>query len=190
MGWIKTIPKKMRSQSVSNRFGRTAACTPTAEDSAIVPFYHEQTTFLAEAFGCIEPSQPAEDVILSGAKDLNAKATDIRRKFIAGFSRELPMYRRKPQICFTRPWSVARVLRTSNNTRIMPKNGMSPATITIGSKERVAVAWRASEKWPINSKATMVPIPAAVPLSPLTVATALLWKRSVGRTFAMVEKEA
>ena len=36
----------------------------------------------------------------------------------------------------------------------------------------------------------MVPIPAPVPLVPLTEATDSLLKRSEGRTLAMVEKEA
>jgi len=45
---------------------------------------------------------------------------------------------------------VACVLRTSSKTRIMPKKGTSPAMITIGSKEWVPAAWRASEKWPLN----------------------------------------
>src|SRR5882762_8181422 len=35
----------------------------------------------------------------------------------------------------TNPCSVARVFRTSNNTRIMPMNGMSPAATMIGSNE-------------------------------------------------------
>jgi hypothetical protein len=39
------------------------------------------------------------------------------------------------QIRRTSPKSVARVLRTSSSTRIIPTNGISPAAITIGSNE-------------------------------------------------------
>ena len=85
---------------------------------------------------------------------------------------------------------MARVLRTSSSTRIIPINGIRPATTTMGSNERVTEAWCVSEKYPINSKATIVPIPAAVPLTQLMVATELAGKRSVGKTFAMVEKLA
>src|SRR5215469_6470252 len=42
----------------------------------------------------------------------------------------------------------------------------------------------------MSLKAIMVPIPAAVPLSPLTDATESLLYRSVGNTLAIVEKEA
>ena len=42
----------------------------------------------------------------------------------------------------------------------------------------------------MSLKATIVPIPAAVPVSPLTVATELLKNKSDGNTFAMVENEA
>ena len=90
----------------------------------------------------------------------------------------------------TSPSSVARVLRTRSSTRIMATKGTMPATITIGSKAWAAAAWRASEKWPIKRNAMMVPIPAPVPLMPLTEATDSLLKRSEGRTLAMVEKEA
>ena len=54
----------------------------------------------------------------------------------------------------------------------------------------VPVAWRASEKYPISLKATIVPMPAPVPLSPLTEATDSLPNRSEGNTFAMVVKPA
>ena len=49
---------------------------------------------------------------------------------------------------------------------------------------------RASEKWPISLKATIVPIPALVPLSPLTDATDSRLYRSDGSTFAIVVKPA
>src|SRR6266702_3871230 len=49
---------------------------------------------------------------------------------------------------------------------------------------------RASERYPTAFMARIVPIPDPVPLSPLTVATALLLYRSDGRTFAIVLKQA
>ncbi len=55
------------------------------------------------------------------------------------------------------------------------------------SKECVASAWRASEKWPMSLNATIVPRPAPDPPKPLTVATDSLAKRSDGNTFAIVE---
>ena len=93
-------------------------------------------------------------------------------------------------IRLTKPASVARVLRTSSKTKIIPTNGINPAAITIGSNTCVVVACRASEKYPINSNAIIVPIPAPVPLKPLTVATESFLNRSVGNTFAIVEKDA
>src|SRR5580704_2742582 len=90
----------------------------------------------------------------------------------------------------TNPWVVARVLRTNNNTRIIPTNGTNPAVTTMESKECVAWDWSESEKYPINLKAMIVPIPAPVPLRPLTEATDSLVYKSEGRTFAMVEKAA
>src|SRR5258708_4805120 len=50
------------------------------------------------------------------------------------------------QILRTRPSCVARVLRTNNRTRIIPTNGTSAATITIGSNTWVAAACLASAK--------------------------------------------
>jgi hypothetical protein len=58
------------------------------------------------------------------------------------------------------------------------------------SNECVERDWRESEKWPINLKATIVPIPAPVPLRPLTEATDSLVYKSDGKTFAIVEKAA
>lgn len=46
----------------------------------------------------------------------------------------------------TSPASVARVLRTSSKTTIMPTNGTKPTTTTIGSNDVVACAARSSEK--------------------------------------------
>src|SRR5271154_6177275 len=86
----------------------------------------------------------------------------------------------------TNPWVVARVLRTSNNTRIIPTNGPNPAVTTMESKECVARDCSESEKYPINLKAIIVPIPAPVPLRPLTEATDSLEYKSDGRTFAIV----
>src|SRR5258707_11279789 len=37
-----------------------------------------------------------------------------------------------------------------HNTSIMPMNGMRPATISGGSEQRIVLARRASEKWPIG----------------------------------------
>src|SRR5580704_2212040 len=90
----------------------------------------------------------------------------------------------------TNPWVVAFVLRTSNNTKIIPTNGTNPAVTTMESKECVARDCNESEKYPINLKATIVPIPAPVPLRPLTEATDSLVYKSEGSTFAIVEKAA
>ena len=49
--------------------------------------------------------------------------------------------------------------------------GTMPARMMIGSKACVPAACRASEKYPTNLKATIVPSPAPVPPSPLTDAT-------------------
>jgi len=62
--------------------------------------------------------------------------------------------------------------------------------MTMGSNECPAIAWRASEKWPMNLNATIVPNPAADPLKPLTDATDELENKSEGNTLAMVENAA
>src|SRR5215813_3742201 len=67
--------------------------------------------------------------------------------------------------------SVACVLRTNSRTRSMPTNGISPARIISGSNKCVPVASRESDRCPANSKTTIVPIAAPVPLKPLTEAT-------------------
>src|SRR5215469_1542812 len=113
-------------------------------------------------------------------------ARDTRLEIYIFLSACLSMH----QIRRTSPSSVARVLRTRTSTRIMATKGTNPATIMIGSKECAPAAWRASEKWPIKRNAMIVPIPAPVPLMPLTEATDSLLKRSEGKTLAMVENEA
>jgi hypothetical protein len=90
----------------------------------------------------------------------------------------------------TKPSLVAWLLRTRSNTRTVTKKGTIPATITIESKEWPAAAWRASEKWPINRNAMMVPMPAPVPLMLLTEATDSLLHKSEGKTLATVENAA
>ena len=94
------------------------------------------------------------------------------------------------QIGRTSPSRVARVFRTRSSTRNIPTNGTIPATTMMRSKECPAATWGMSEKYPMSLKAMMVPMPAPVPLSPLTVATDRLKNRSEGSTFAMVENEA
>ena len=101
---------------------------------------------------------------------------------------------RKPhppvQIGRTRPRRVASVLRTRMSTSSIPINGTIPAATMMRSNEWEAAIWGRSEKCPISLNAMMVPIPAPVPLMPLTVATDWLKKRSEGKTLAIVENEA
>src|SRR6266568_1901980 len=94
------------------------------------------------------------------------------------------------QIRRTNPSSVARVFRTRSNTRIIARKGIMPATTTMASKAWPPAAWCPSEKWPISKKAMIVPMPAPVPLIPLTEATDSLLKRSDGNTLAIVENAA
>ena len=65
-----------------------------------------------------------------------------------------------------------------------------PAKITMASKEWAPAVWRASEKYPISLKATIVPMPAPLPLIPLTDATEALLNKSEGSTLAIVENAA
>jgi len=107
-----------------------------------------------------------------------------------GPMRKFPRLHHFSQIGRTKPSFVARVLRTSSSTRSIPTNGTRPATTIILSKECPGSACVASENYPINSNAMIVPIPAPVPLKPLTEATEPPVNRSEGNTLAIVENAA
>src|SRR4051812_36424940 len=74
--------------------------------------------------------------------------------------------------------------RTSRNTSAVATSGIRLAPMRIGSNEYLSAIQ------PIKKVEMIVPMPAPVPLSPLTDATDALGYRSAGRARAIVDQAA
>src|SRR5690349_24126763 len=101
--------------------------------------------FMERAMG-IEPTSEAWEASILPLYDARSLLLIIQKDGLLGKAECTQPPANALQSVRTRPRSVARVLRTSDSTRIIPIKGTRPATTTIVSKACVGIAWFASEK--------------------------------------------